>query len=218
MSCGVMIPPEWKGVLAKNECPNCLEEIMDLSAQELMAELAAAMERMPADPQGLAGWLLSNYKIAKIGEAMPVEKFYSKNNVSNDYGPSEGPTSNEFFKRAGVKDMSAVHDKISNIKNPKMREIANLISNQYEEENYGEDDPSIDMGEFEQSSGNFYADEQAVSQLTNEGSLNPELIKQLANVVKNSSEPDILASFEEETRRKKIEAQQKLRSGGFKKR
>lgn len=75
-SCGVDIPPEWVKAIQKNECPACEGEIMDSGSQELLQELSAAMEQMPNDPRGIAGWLLSNYTVTKIGEAVPVARFH----------------------------------------------------------------------------------------------------------------------------------------------
>jgi hypothetical protein len=49
---------------------------MDDTARQLMSDLAEAMERMPNDPKGLAGWLLSNYRLRKIGDGEPVGQFY----------------------------------------------------------------------------------------------------------------------------------------------
>jgi hypothetical protein len=73
--CKVEIPPAWVQVIAKNECPACGGEIMSEQTKELLTELKDAMERMPNDPEGLAGWLLSNYRLMKIGEAQPTD-FY----------------------------------------------------------------------------------------------------------------------------------------------
>ena len=75
-SCGVDIPPTFTAVLQRNECPACSGPIMDDTARQLMSDLAEAMERMPNDPKGLAGWLLSNYRLRKIGDGEPVGQFY----------------------------------------------------------------------------------------------------------------------------------------------
>jgi hypothetical protein len=71
-SCNVEIPPAWKRMIIKNECPACGEHIMSQESKELLDELKNAMERMPNDPEGLAGWLLSNYRLAKVGDAEPT--------------------------------------------------------------------------------------------------------------------------------------------------
>ena len=83
MNCNADIPPEWVGALKANSCPSCLGQIYNDATQELMQELALAMERMPHDPQGIAGWLLSNYQFRKIGDGKPVDKFFGGNSVNN---------------------------------------------------------------------------------------------------------------------------------------
>jgi len=76
MNCQAEIPPEWVAAIQRNECPGCGKEIMNDRAKELLAELTDAMERMPKNPQGVAGWLMSNYEFRKIGEAVPTERFH----------------------------------------------------------------------------------------------------------------------------------------------
>ena len=66
--CKIEIPPAWKLVIIKNECPACGEKIMSDASKQLLDELKEAMSKMPNDPEGLAGWLLSNYKLVKIGD------------------------------------------------------------------------------------------------------------------------------------------------------
>jgi len=73
MSCKADIPPAWVNAIQRNECPGCGGPIMDESSKELLDELRTAMEEMPNDPEGLAGWLLSHYKLHKIGSAEPTE-------------------------------------------------------------------------------------------------------------------------------------------------
>jgi hypothetical protein len=74
----------------------------------LLDELAGAIQRMPGDSEGIAGWLMSNYIFEKIGDAKPVEKFHGKRSASDkqhDDGIdrenlkiAESPTE-EFLKR-----------------------------------------------------------------------------------------------------------------------
>jgi len=73
MNCSGDIPPQWVNAIQKNECPGCGEAIMDEASKELLDELRSAMERMPNDPEGLAGWLLSNYRLRKVGDAEPTD-------------------------------------------------------------------------------------------------------------------------------------------------
>lgn len=72
MTCNADIPPQWVNAIQRNECPGCGEAIMDDASKELLTELREAMTKMPNDPEGLAGWLLSNYTLRKIGAAEPV--------------------------------------------------------------------------------------------------------------------------------------------------
>ena len=76
VSCGTNIPPEWVAAIESNVCPGCGNEIMSAESQEFMQELSDAIARMPNDPQGLAGWLMSTYRFKKIGDVEPVEKFH----------------------------------------------------------------------------------------------------------------------------------------------
>ena len=72
-SCGVDIPPAWVKVIASNICVECSGPIMSDGTIELMSGLKDALEKMPNDPQGIAGWLLSNYQMRKIGDGVPTE-------------------------------------------------------------------------------------------------------------------------------------------------
>lgn len=84
VTCKANIPPEWVNAIQRNECPGCGGPIMREEEKQLLDELTAAMERMPNDPQGVVGWLLSNYRVQKYGEAKPVEKFHRKASDSVD--------------------------------------------------------------------------------------------------------------------------------------
>jgi hypothetical protein len=104
VSCGEDIPPKWVVVIERNVCPSCDGPIMTSDAISLRDELADALMRMPNDPQGITGWLLSNYKVQKIGDAEPVERFSrpeQKLAQSTQQSPSkgvgaEGPELKEF--------------------------------------------------------------------------------------------------------------------------
>ena len=39
---------------------------MNEATIELLSEVKEALKKMPNDPEGLAGWLLSNYEMRKI--------------------------------------------------------------------------------------------------------------------------------------------------------
>ena len=98
-NCGVSIPPEWKKVIEKNVCPNCDSPIMNEAQQELLHELKEALIAMPADPEGLAGWLLDNYQMTKVGSGKPVNEFYDPNKkLKEEIKIHDNP----FFKKTGL--------------------------------------------------------------------------------------------------------------------
>jgi hypothetical protein len=111
VSCSADIPPQFVKAIQINLCPVCGGAIMDEAAKILLSELTDAMSKMPNDPEGLAGWLLSNYNLHKIGTAEPTVFFnksgkkqpadqqqedfsHLKINKNNSY--------NEYLRRAGV--------------------------------------------------------------------------------------------------------------------
>jgi hypothetical protein len=76
--CQTDVPPQWRAALLSNACPCCSAKLMDEQTQELMTALKDAMEQMPNDPIGVAGWLISNYKLTKIGSYDVPEKLNTK--------------------------------------------------------------------------------------------------------------------------------------------
>jgi hypothetical protein len=111
-NCRVEIPPAWVTVIAKNECPACGGEIMSESTKELLEELSSAMERMPNDPEGLAGWLLSNYSLKKIGSAEPT-LFYRKESLvkGSELKVADNPVQ-KFLKRTNAPHAMDNHNKL----------------------------------------------------------------------------------------------------------
>lgn len=106
MSCRADIPPAWVNAIQRNECPGCGGAIMDEASKKLLDELRTAMEEMPNDPEGLAGWLLSNYKLHKIGAAEPTEfhrqrPTHQQQEQFNGLKVAENPKS-VFLQRAGM--------------------------------------------------------------------------------------------------------------------
>jgi hypothetical protein len=127
VNCGAEIPPQWVNALQSNVCPGCGGSIMDESSKELLDEISSAMERMPNDPQGLAGWLLSNYELFKIGDGQPIGEFHRKKQPE-DYSNLKiaGDPQTKFFERAGVPNANTALAKKTQFKNKK---IATLVSN-----------------------------------------------------------------------------------------
>jgi len=89
MNCGADIPPAFVTAIESNTCPGCGGDIMDDQSKELMSELATALEKMPNDPQGVAGWLLSNYQFRKMGDGEGVERFHRAGQGGQASGPEK---------------------------------------------------------------------------------------------------------------------------------
>jgi len=108
-SCDAVNPPEFVWSIKNNICAGCGSALFSAAAKELLDELIMAMEKMPKNPQGVAGWLLSNYEFRKIGDAKPVEKFHQKieknSKESQEQQLKIAPNKlQQFLKSAGVKD------------------------------------------------------------------------------------------------------------------
>ena len=88
ISCDIEIPSQWVHAINSNICPNCGKEIMDSFSQDLIKELREVFEKMNASPEALAGWLIDNYTLKKVGSAEPVEfkvpKIKTKHKSSED--------------------------------------------------------------------------------------------------------------------------------------
>lgn len=132
MNCSTEIPPNWVACIQKNICPACGESILDSSGEELLKELTEAMERMPNDPAGVAGWLLSNFFIKKIGSAEPVDEFYGRNNRSKSNSESNSRLE-AIWKNSGVtpKTKASLKSKIEN-------DVENILKNQYSSDDEGD--------------------------------------------------------------------------------
>lgn len=98
--CEVEIPPAWKAAYKSNICPSCGGAIYSKETEEIYAELKQAMAEMENDPEGLAGWLLSNYHMQKIGDATPTE-FYGKQNKQQKLKIADNPV-HKFLKNTGI--------------------------------------------------------------------------------------------------------------------
>lgn len=131
-SCGGDNPPEFVWCIQNNTCAGCGEPLFTEPEQELLTELTAAMEQMPNNPQGIVGWLLSNYSVRKIGDAVPVEKFHTKGvPVSNETSVESGK--NPFLERAeAYKPLMELKNKARS--NSKLAQMAANITAIEEEE------------------------------------------------------------------------------------
>ena len=145
-NCNADIPPQWVAAINSGICPGCGGEIFMLEDKELLDELRAAMQEMEeANAESIAGWLLSNYKLNKIGTAEPT-KFHQKpaDKPQDNYQPPanmkipHNPV-HDFLKRSG-------HKGLENRKS--LKDLANEINTnaQMSEEDYGDyEDPNDDF-------------------------------------------------------------------------
>lgn len=103
ISCAADIPPAFVHSIATNVCPGCGNAIMSDEHKGLLNELKEAMAKMPNDPEGLAGWLLSHYDLRKIGSGEPTEFHRKKKSaIPQDKIKIHQDNISEFSKRAGV--------------------------------------------------------------------------------------------------------------------
>lgn len=155
-NCSGIIPPEWVHCITKNECPGCGSELMNDSDKQLLTELSEAMTAMPNNPQGLAGWLLSNYELHKIGEARPVEKFHNKrkSRPTEDDSVEGMVTGNDFLKNSNeYKSINETKAKLNAAKmrgngSGKIAQMAKAISEiDADEDMYGNGTADLSAGE-----------------------------------------------------------------------
>ncbi len=146
ITCNIEIPPIWTGCIKSNICPQCNGPIMDESSITLLTELKEAIEKMAENPAGLvaglAGWLLSNYTLTKIGTAEPTQ-FHTKPNRQRSNSKKmviANGKSDQFMKRAGI-PAKALSDNKKNY-----RAIIEEI-NSGEDTMYGSNEPLEDVEE-----------------------------------------------------------------------
>lgn len=132
ISCSADVPPAWIFAINSGICPSCGGPLMDEASKLLLEELREAMKQMECTPEGLSGWILSNYNLEKIGSAEPT-KFHTKKvskplkrssnaeDASDDLEDLDNPNSGAaFLKRAG-------QDHLLNNKPSKVKEILNRV-------------------------------------------------------------------------------------------
>lgn len=161
MNCEAEILPQYVKAIETNVCPGCGEQIYNDSTKELMEGLKQAMEIMPNNPQGIAGWLLSNFHIEKIGSGEPVSEFYGQkprgqNKVSYK-GKRTGTEVDDFFARAGFKpsqgkkSVRSQRDAELDESTSHLAKVAQMVNNsKYDlEEDYGEEEEGIEDVHYE---------------------------------------------------------------------
>lgn len=79
--CNIDIPATFIAAIKNNICPSCGSSMMDENIVDLMNGLADAMEKMDYSPFGIAGWLLSNYRMERVGNCEITE--FPDNEIKN---------------------------------------------------------------------------------------------------------------------------------------
>jgi hypothetical protein len=243
MSCEADIPPQWVNAIQSNQCPGCGGEIMNQPAKELLDELTKAIERMPNNPQGIAGWLLSNYHFRKIGDASPTEHFHTKRGMRQG-GPDDVDTSGlrvannpvqALLKRTDAyRNIQATRAKLRGVGGDKQQQLAAMAAGiaEVDADLYGDGLPDVEAGE---QAGEQYFDEddQVViergprlsRQLATGASLldataqplTPEELAALASSVQPGEEEDdvgVANRVLQAQRLKRLKAQQDVAGGG----
>jgi len=109
-SCQCEVPPAFVHAIQTNVCPGCANPIMDEQMVELMRGLADAMSQMEYNPQGIAGWLMDNYRLEKVGPGEPTGFHQVKKHVTvgvagatgTSYTDEKTERLNKFFENAGA--------------------------------------------------------------------------------------------------------------------
>lgn len=127
-NCGITINPEWKMCINKNECPACGQQIMNDAMQELLVELRQALTEMPNDPEGLAGWLLTHYRLVKIGDGKPVMEFFGPNNARRNFKDASPQNGAKIGKVKEPDLLSQFEEKASLATSSKYRDIIQDIT------------------------------------------------------------------------------------------
>ena len=169
ITCNADIPPQWVSAINKNVCPGCDGPIMSSDAQELLSEISEAFKRMPNDPQGLSGWLLSNYKITKIGTAEPTSFHRPRTQNTQTDEPlkiAKNPTQQFLNKISDVKTAGKTKAQV-------LEELAKKINNE---------ESVVSDGEIEEDIGGEFIT------ATDEGlpKANPADVEQFENAIDSS--------------------------------
>lgn len=181
MNCATEIPPNWVACIQKNICPACGEAILDSSGEELLKELTEAMERMPNDPAGVAGWLLSNFFIKKIGDAEPVDNFYGRKKAKKASEQDLDDESYDRFKTIWKNSRVKPQDK-SSLKSKIESDVEEVLKNQYgdedeldvsSDEEYEEDDGSEPFSELDKDLFSLSENDQRLAKLMKQDKSTP---------------------------------------------
>lgn len=216
MSCNVEVPPSFVRSIELNCCPACGENILNDEAKSLMSEIADAFKRMENDPAGLAGWLLSNYTLTKVGTAEPTV-FHRKSAPVNNRNVkvAENPVQ-KFLARTGIKAPQKPQRNIADIaRMVNSGEVDEaLYGGEEAEENYSEEqyDAESDYQEDGPSAREMLKNNSLVVPAPGQRPLSHEEIQE----VLSAAGPDKGTSSQalEMMRRERIKKQQEIAGGG----
>lgn len=225
LSCQADIPPQWVAAINSNTCPGCGGNIMDDSAKELLGELREAMSKMPNDPAGLAGWLLSNYSLQKIGTAEPTS-FHRKmeKRAAQPTAPGLKIADNPVQKFLKRTDAAKELEKRSNLQQI-VAEIQGVSESQYgddiEEEIEGLDEEDQAVYEAEMNRRNFRSEAKAKAQASwmvsdpeasNVKPLSAKDIQNISNTFGEEEEPELPPALQQ-ARLLRLAKQQEIARG-----
>ncbi len=213
ITCSIDIPPVWKACINNNICPQCNGPILNDDSKAMLDELREAMTKMPNDPEGLAGWLLSNYKMIKVGTAEPTEFHRSTKNKSGQELKINNNPVHKFLERSGMaKEVN---------KTNKLAELAQKIQS-------GElDDKDLEVESFQDDSEYDEDNEMPIpvkkistalinnsSLVSDAGPLDDNEITSIASAVESHFESSDGQRYEQLQRIKRLQAQQTIDVGG----
>ncbi len=120
-NCSADVPPQWVHCINTNTCPSCGHELMTTDDLSVLAEVRDAMSQMPNNPEGVASWLISHYKLVRTGSGTPEPTVFHQGHqevpVHNTNSPVPAPQSDgaalfkQFMDRAGMKVPNAAEIK-----------------------------------------------------------------------------------------------------------
>lgn len=159
INCNAEIPPQFVSAIQNNICPGCGKNIMAEEYLQVFNEIKSAILSMKDQgldtfAQGIVGWLLSNYKLTKIGTAEPVNFHTAKNKQDIEMPANIKIADNpvqQMLKRAGMKDkvatsraaaMAKLAEQINN-DNPSEEEVVNQDMEILAEEEEDETPPPV---------------------------------------------------------------------------
>lgn len=112
-NCSADVPPQWVHCINTNTCPSCGYELMTSDDLSVLAEVRDAMSQMPNNPEGIASWLMTHYKLVRQGSGSPEPTTFHQRQgepvvVAQGNAPVAEPQSdgkalfNQFLARAGM--------------------------------------------------------------------------------------------------------------------